>query len=194
MNTKKIIVIGNAKTTIGKNLGKKIDAFDIVIRFNGCQIKGYEQDLGSKIDILSMIPTGKGANKLISEILVLPHVRKVKTYWFSRPRNLCGKEYSNILKIIGRNKNILHPTPELFTNIKNKCSNLYQEKQLPSTGMVTIEMALEAFPNNEIYITGFDFFKSGHYYSKLPIKLCHPVKAEKDIINTYISQNRLLEL
>lgn len=45
-----IILVGNSSNIIGSGLGNKIDAFDIVVRFNNFTTKGYENDVGQKID------------------------------------------------------------------------------------------------------------------------------------------------
>ena len=56
IKNKNIIVIGNSPIEIGKNKGKLIDQFDIVIRFNNFVIDGYENDYGSKTDIWAISP------------------------------------------------------------------------------------------------------------------------------------------
>ena len=45
---KKIIIVGNANTLVGKNLGSVIDSYDDVIRINNFKTKGYEKDVGTK--------------------------------------------------------------------------------------------------------------------------------------------------
>ena len=43
-----VAIVGNAGKIIGSNLGKEIDSFENVIRFNNAKVKGYENDVGSK--------------------------------------------------------------------------------------------------------------------------------------------------
>lgn len=57
IKNKNIIVIGNSPIEIGKNKGKLIDQFDIVIRFNNFVIDGYENDYGSKTNIWAISPS-----------------------------------------------------------------------------------------------------------------------------------------
>ena len=49
---KSVIVVGNSPTLLGKNLGKIIDSYDIVVRINKFQIDGYEKDVGTKCNAL----------------------------------------------------------------------------------------------------------------------------------------------
>ena len=48
---KRVAVVGNAPSEIGRKKGAEIDAHDLVIRFNNFRLKGFEDDYGSKTDI-----------------------------------------------------------------------------------------------------------------------------------------------
>ena len=55
MNKPKVLVIGNGSSVREHKLGKEIDKFDIVVRFNRGYfegIKGYEEYVGKKTDVL----------------------------------------------------------------------------------------------------------------------------------------------
>lgn len=45
---KKIIIIGSSDIVLEKKIGKKIDKFDVVVRFNRASTKNYELNVGSK--------------------------------------------------------------------------------------------------------------------------------------------------
>lgn len=45
---KKIIIIGSSDIVLEKKLGKKIDKFDVIVRFNRAPTKNYELNVGSK--------------------------------------------------------------------------------------------------------------------------------------------------
>ena len=47
----KVIIVGNSPTVLNNELGDYIDSHDIVIRINKCTTKGFEKNIGSKIDI-----------------------------------------------------------------------------------------------------------------------------------------------
>jgi len=49
---KSVIVVGNSPRILGKNLGKIIDSYDIVIRINKFKLDGYEKDTGSKCNAI----------------------------------------------------------------------------------------------------------------------------------------------
>ncbi len=51
LKDKTIALVGNAPSEVGKAKGAEIDSHDIVVRFNNYEIKGYENDYGSKTDI-----------------------------------------------------------------------------------------------------------------------------------------------
>ncbi|MBX7491550.1 glycosyltransferase family 29 protein [Helicobacter turcicus] len=57
IENKRIIVVGNSPIELGKNKGKVIDGFDIVIRFNNFVTQGYEEDYGSKTSIWGISPS-----------------------------------------------------------------------------------------------------------------------------------------
>ena len=51
-----LIIVGSAPSLRGSNQGAWIDSFDVVVRFNGCAIRGFEHDVGSRTDILVTNP------------------------------------------------------------------------------------------------------------------------------------------
>lgn len=52
--SKSICLVGSAPNIINSNKGNIIDNFDIVVRFNDVKINGFENDIGSKTDLLVM--------------------------------------------------------------------------------------------------------------------------------------------
>lgn len=56
LENKRIAVVGNGPSEIGKNQGSEIDSHDIVIRFNNYRTEGFEADYGSKTDIWCINP------------------------------------------------------------------------------------------------------------------------------------------
>jgi len=184
---KKIIVIGNASSILNINKKEKINSFDIVIRCNSFQIKGYENYVGTKTDIISIIGSGAGLKDYIKNYK--DNSKNIKTIWFSRPKNLCFKQHK---KLITPHKIIEYPSIKLFKKLQTKLNNF---KNLPSTGIVTIEMALNVF-KSPIYITGFDFFKTNHYHNnkKKKIGRSHPSTSEKKLINTYKKELKIKEI
>jgi len=52
----KVIFVGNAPSLKNQKLGTWIDSHDIVVRFNESPVAGYEDDVGSKSDIIVANP------------------------------------------------------------------------------------------------------------------------------------------
>lgn len=50
----KVIVIGNGSGLLEKENGRKIDAFDYVVRMGNCPLRGYEKYIGTKTDMLRL--------------------------------------------------------------------------------------------------------------------------------------------
>lgn len=48
----KIIIVGNGGSLKDKELGGFIDSFDVVVRFNNFQLKGFEKSVGTKTNII----------------------------------------------------------------------------------------------------------------------------------------------
>jgi hypothetical protein len=186
----KIIIIGNAQSLLSTKRGNIIDSFDKNIRFNGFQIKGYEKQVGQKIDIICFIPTGYGAKVALHEQTRII-TNKATELWFSRPIELCKDTYNQILNKFHKNQKIVHPSLKQYNDILEKCNKIEGNNKTPSSGFVAIEMAISLFKDYEIYITGFDQFKSGHYYGRKIIPKCHTIEAEKGLINQYVKKGIL---
>jgi hypothetical protein len=70
----KVILIGSSPVVLEKELGAKIDEFDVVIRFNAYQLKGFEKHIGTKETVWA---TNLGLAR---------HLRTVSKY-MGRPNN-----------------------------------------------------------------------------------------------------------
>lgn len=51
-----VVFVGNSGSLRAQKLGNWIDSFDIIVRFNEARTQGFEQDLGSRTDILVSNP------------------------------------------------------------------------------------------------------------------------------------------
>jgi hypothetical protein len=54
-----LAIVGNARSLLDWNLGSTIDEFPTIARFNGCALAGFEDQVGSKTDILVTHPYGE---------------------------------------------------------------------------------------------------------------------------------------
>lgn len=48
VNPKKVIIVGSSDSMLAKNLGNKIDEFDVIVRFNRAPTLGFEKYVGSR--------------------------------------------------------------------------------------------------------------------------------------------------
>jgi hypothetical protein len=63
---------------------------------------------------------------------------------------------------------------------------------MPSTGVVMLEMALDVFGPDDVYLVGFDQFRGGHYWDPAAVGLPgHPWSAERDLIDERVRSDRL---
>ena len=83
-----VVFVGNGPSMKDSGLGKWIESFDIVVRFNECKIDGYEDDVGSRTDILVINPyvEPKNPDKFLNSlskdgvvIIISPETRRAHT-------------------------------------------------------------------------------------------------------------------
>jgi hypothetical protein len=150
----KTILVGNGTSLLDHNFGNKIDSFDLVVRFNMFKIFGYEQNVGSKVDIWAL-----------NEMILLKNFHyEWLHYPIPQPPAIImapfdgHRHYDDVLKI--------GPLPENTTIISRedayKISQEYDStyKCWPSTGMMAI------FYFKPCTIIGFDGFtklKNNHF-------------------------------
>lgn len=169
-----VIIVGNGKSVLNCKNGHVIDSFDAVVRLNRFKIKGYEDFVGNKTDIVAvneqcfkwLLQTKEEYDNEYKERyrkFLLEHnnlLSKFKNedvlngfeqnYYFEPIKN----DYKNIL-ILFSNHEIIPET------IKHKClfpKNLNKY----STGYLTIEYFLEK--NFNVTITGFDSYQNSSCY------------------------------
>lgn len=51
---KRVIVVGNSRELLSREMGQEIDDFDVVVRLNNFKIKGYEKYTGTRTDAFHM--------------------------------------------------------------------------------------------------------------------------------------------
>ena len=171
----KIAIVGNAD--IHSKHGAFIDSHDMVIRFNHCRIKGYEDIVGTKTTALGVaLGTDAGANHL--ERIDKDILKQCNIVIFGKPKK--NTMYEDRIKTIA-NKLILfdYITHEHYNELIS-CVG-----QNPSTGISVIFNIIKTVPNNEINIFNFDNFKTVHYFETAKREkkvLYHPVDKEKELM------------
>ena len=214
---KKVIFVSNSPTVLDKELGEKIDKFDIVIRCNDFEIEGYEKHVGTKTDIWASC-SGGGSQYYHHPIYRITqwmeyHKNKFKPFkevWTIRENptdNLFTdnqkelKSFTNnetIYRFLHKKKNKQGKLEYVSNFIKENCNKLNSKSG--GTGFLTILNALEIYGNLTIY--GNSFFKDkqsisvkketnlklGKHYFTMDINRYKGTKREKYFYNQIIRE------
>ena len=163
-----VCIIGNSGNLLDQELGEKIDSCDIVIRIQRFKIEGFEKHVGSKTSIISL--GWRGVEKSIKCLDVISDNDNIIP-WSAHP--LVGVRYQTVMSIFGHS-NIVQPSQELYNEVIKR---LYSDfwRKIPSSGIMTIEMARNYFSNESLFICGFDEkIEKDHYYDPDFIDLLKP--------------------
>ena len=194
---KKIVIVANNHAKLD-DYCDIINSMDEVIRMNLCIGYGNEQRrMGQKTTVWACINAGEGAApKFCSpKKYLVPGGRvgdEIERVWFSRPHmwsNNAGKDRSG--HIISAQKfreevKIQYPSKKLWKSLDKELRALQSKFDTPSTGMVSIYMALNQpeWEDHEVYLVGFTH---GGWSG-------HPFAAEKQLTAQYIEEGRLRRL
>jgi 3-deoxy-manno-octulosonate cytidylyltransferase (CMP-KDO synthetase) len=168
-----IILVGNSCKNIGLKLGKLIDEFEYVVRFNNFILNDkFNEDYGFKTDI-----------HVINNIKMKSHP-EIKNKFLLNNKLPVIKNYNSNITII----------PYSFLN---SYVDKYKFNIHLSSGFSIILYYLYYLNYKKIYITNFDFClnKQIHYFDneKLPLKP-HDFKKEWEITKDLISQGKIIIL
>jgi len=161
---RKIIVVGNGEGILDKKNGKLIDSFDVVVRLGRYITKGFEEFAGSKTDIISTIYWKLDNERLKNNKVILNVPLSLKESFVESQEYIDREFFSSKNNIIYINNpedidgliSMYTDILPAFTNIKNINFSL---------GFKTIYFLKKLFPEDTIYTTGFDFFKTGWYWN-----------------------------
>jgi len=161
---RKIIVVGNGEGILDKKNGKLIDSFDVVVRLGRYVTKGFEEFAGSKTDIISTIYWKLDNERLKNNKVILNVPLSLKESFVESQEYIDREFFSSKNNIIYINNpedidgliSMYTDILPAFTNIKNINFSL---------GFKTIYFLKKLFPEDTIYTTGFDFFKTGWYWN-----------------------------
>ena len=161
----KVVVIGNGENVLHHKHGKFIDSCDRVIRINQFVINGYEEHIGSKLDIYCA-----KWHKIVHRDRAFLH--RHNAFWFPHPKpptawGALGGTYPitseahqssvNKFELGDKDLRFLDDSTRLFLDKAFK-------SHTPSIGAIAIAMSQYFFPEAELYITGFDCMQSGWYW------------------------------
>lgn len=156
---KRCVVLGSAPSVL-ENKGKVIDNYDYIIRVNNYDMEKYRNNIGSRTDIYYSF-FGNSIKKTKEEL----NREGVKWYMSKCPNCYCHGSMDRLNRggdfrwIYQKRKNFWDKpvyVPSLETYMKY--FNLLKG-HVPTTGFACILEILSCNPS-ELYITGFDFFRS----------------------------------
>ena len=205
----RVLLMGNGSSVMDNEFGERIDNdFDLVFRINRFRTRGFEKNVGSKVDGWFVCDNGvqwldnetdevEGSSrwKDIKHILFVspkfkhnsgltaPECQRAKTY--------CHQDMSYYL------------SPELEDQIN---SVVDFSPAWPTTGLISIQYLISSFP--EIYIYGFDGhskdYKYIHYYDTEETRTSkhawregrtdHNLQKEIDYMKYLKEQKKVIEL
>ena len=154
-----VCIVGNSGNLLSQELGDKIDSCDDVIRIQKFKREGFEKHVGSKLTIASLSWVDVPQMKDFIEYGNI-NINSIELW---APHMLEGKRFNTAMSILGHT-NIFSATRETYNNIINELYSDFWTKK-PSTGIMTIVLALQKFHDRKIYICGFDnTIEKDHYY------------------------------
>jgi hypothetical protein len=185
-----IVIIANSENILDKKFGDKINNFDTVIRVGKYNIKGFEEYIGNRTDIVSTIYYNIRECDKDKKLILVNHYNLNDT---TRIIPNIDLNLNNIIYTHTRDDD-----KEITNFFKN---NLTSNIEIPncnfSLGFRTIFLVLKLFSTSKIYIHGFDFFKTGYYFNpnhNRNIGNKHPYLYERLCVKKLIHSDKLYEL
>lgn len=208
----KIAIVCNGYSASMNKNGSFIDSCDRVIRMNNFLLDGWEEYVGKRVDIISMMITGEGATAgLLGSERLIEHYKRSSEVWIpDKYAKSHKKNRDRAREHFGRFKPLEfvfvdpYVYDQLYDNMKNISETIFNEfleAYYPDSGMTTIESVLYRFRGAEIYVTGFDparRFPYKYYWERdLAHSDCfnyHPQKAESFLFNKYLQKGLIKEI
>lgn len=187
MQSKNVVLVGNGPSMLHSGLGKTIDSFNTVIRFNRFTNAGYAADTGTKTDIWFGYMEPHAQLKTFGKVIF---------HWVGTVK--IQKKFDKIKEACAQHG---IPFERLSENIVQKAyaalGQEYNKVPKPRCGFTGIVYALEHF--DKVYITGFDCNTTQEYYHKKHgimgnTKRKHDIQKEKDVITKWLKMGRVLSL
>lgn len=149
-----IAFIANGESALLTKAGRFIDSCDVVIRLGLYETAGYEEFVGNKTTIYG---TAKWKYMARSPELTSWMMEDLDEYYNAELRTLL--EYDK------------------DPSTKNKTFETYR----PTIGTRFLHKAIKDFEGHFIYVKGFDFFTTGHYFNKNHsyTNCSHPIVLER---------------
>lgn len=185
----KVMLVGNGPGMLGRNLGRVIDSFDLVVRFNAYHLRGYEQHIGTRTDVWSTF--GKG---------VVPADQDQRPSVMSYMHGELGEPSYAPDQIWRLPMAWFHQV-----NARAHAASLWPAEKkarlMGSSGLNQCLWLLDVAGVEQVVLVGFDHFLIGehsphHYWQTKNVKKPnqHDGEAEKAVLSPYASEGRVVYL
>lgn len=159
-----VIIVGNGEGVLSSKNGPLIDSFNTVVRLGSYVTDGFEDYVGCKTDIISTIYWKLSIDRLKTTKVIL-NVPIGMQKNFNKSQEYINTEFSkytsNILYL--NNKDDIQGLIDMYVDILPPFSGI--ESINFSLGFKTFYFIKKLFPGKKIFVTGFDFFKTGWYWN-----------------------------
>ena len=147
---KKVIVVGNSPSILEKDYGEIIDSYDVVIRVNRCITKGYEKNIGKRIDIWATTRTDTYGP------WVPENYKDIQYLWTRTKKPKPGSDYLKLPKDFPNygERYIMYKNQKWWRNVEPFLKPFNLKKEL-DTGLITIFTACRFF--KDVTVHGFTF-------------------------------------
>lgn len=165
----KVIVVGNSKDLMLRKDGHRIDSFDHIVRINSFATVGFEEYVGSRIDIVSVSLFPETVkNALVHSKLLIAQANEVwSPSWKGKFSSAEVDLFLNTIEVerqklrFADDFKCVDILKQLFIDVNERSNarikELGQEEKTfyPTTGLLTLFMVEQVFNNCQIFITGF---------------------------------------
>ncbi|XP_055500971.1 type 2 lactosamine alpha-2,3-sialyltransferase-like isoform X1 [Leucoraja erinacea] len=210
------IVIGNGAVLRNRNLGKKINSYDIVIRLNNGPVIGYENDVGNKTTFRLCYPESvfidRSSRDDNTTMVFVPFktvdLRWLKEVLLKKRVSLRGFWKKPPLELIYKKAQVRVLNPSVVQKAAFELLHLPKvvawpkPPQYPTTGIIALSMALTMC--DEVHVAGFKYDAKNrngtlHYYGNETMATMektqyHNITAEQMLLNKLKLSNRIFDL
>ena len=191
----KVLIIGNSPKVLENEFGKEIDKFDIVIRINNFETKGFENQVGTKTDYLfctfATRPSAMVQNFPRDKMYMFVADKYGQDEFIQTRVNKANGMQIDIKKV-----NILDS--KIYLHELNKEIGI-DLPQRPLTGTICMFWAMKHYPESQIFTYGIDYYKEGGetlyrytgFNNKREPYFHHFVK-EQQYYNKLIEENKII--
>jgi SAM-dependent methyltransferase len=149
----RVVLVGNGPSVLGSALGPRIDAHDVVVRFNNFKVSGYEPDVGTRTDLWSTF-FRRIDDPLAHHRVICIHENDRPTEGVTFAHFIPGDVYAKSRRIVQERARLRHH-PEV-------------DRLLATSGLIVALYLVQRVGVQIVSLAGFDHFRkerSGlHHY------------------------------